>query len=60
MIFSHIKTKFSEEENAKCCFKCYMYDECENRNECCSECDYYSNGECFYSEVAPYEELIEE
>ncbi len=44
----------------KCCTHCYMFDECENRNECCSECDYYSNGECFYSEVAPYEELIEE
>jgi len=46
----------------KCCSKCYMYDECENRNECCQECDYYSNGGgvCLYSEVAPYEELTEE
>ena len=41
----------------RCCSNCYMYDECENRNECCSECDYYSGGECLYSEVEPYEEL---
>ena len=44
----------------KCCPKCYMYDECENRNKCCPECDYYSNGDCLYSEVASHEELIEE
>jgi len=43
----------------KCCTQCYMYDECENRNGCCPECDYYSNGECLYS-VEPYEEIGEE
>jgi hypothetical protein len=44
----------------KCCSNCYIYDACENRNECCQECDYYSGGECLYSEVEPYEELAEE
>lgn len=44
----------------KCCTHCYMFDECENRNECCPECDYYSNSGCIYSEVAPYEELVAE
>jgi len=39
-----------------------MYGECENKNECCSECDYYSDGECIYAEEEErvYEELEEE
>jgi len=46
----------------KCCSKCYMYEECENKNECCSECDYYSDGECLYieGEEKVYESLEEE
>jgi len=46
----------------KCCPKCYMYYECENRNECCSECDFYLGGECLYAEQDEklYEELEEE
>ena len=43
----------------KCCPKCYMYDECDHQNGCCSECDYYSNGECIYSEMESYEEFEE-
>jgi len=34
-----------------------MFDECENKNECCAECDYFSDGTCLYAEE---EELIEE
>jgi len=45
---------------ANCCPKCWQYYGCENRNECCLECDYYANGECIHSEVEPYEELEEE
>jgi hypothetical protein len=39
-----------------------MYEECENKNECCSECDYYSDGECLYVEEEEkiYESLEEE
>ena len=42
----------------KCCSKCYMFSDCEDRNECCLECDYFSNGKCFYAEEE--EELREE
>jgi len=41
----------------KCCSKCYMYDDCENKNECCAECDYYSDGGCLYEEE---EKIFEE
>jgi hypothetical protein len=39
-----------------------MYEECENKNECCSECDYCSGGECLYAEGEEkvYEVLEEE
>jgi hypothetical protein len=37
-----------------------MFDECENRNECCQECDYYSAGECLYVEEEEFYGLEEE
>jgi len=42
---------------SRCCIKCYMFDECENKIECCAECDYFSDGTCLYAEE---EELVEE
>ncbi len=44
----------------KCCTKCYMFDECDNKNECCSECDYYSDAKCLYAEEGEFEEREEE
>lgn len=45
----------------KCCVRCYMFDECANKNECCPECDYYSNGKCIHAtEVEFHEELEDE
>lgn len=41
----------------RCCIKCYMFDECENKIECCAECDYFSDGTCLYAEE---EEFVEE
>jgi len=41
----------------RCCIKCYMFDECENKNECCAECDYFSDGTCLYAEE---EDIVEE
>lgn len=40
----------------KCCFRCYMHEECGNRNECCPGCDFFSHNECLLAE----EELVEE
>lgn len=34
----------------RCCTKCHMFDECDNKNECCPECDYYSSGTCLLEE----------
>jgi len=30
----------------KCCSSCYLFEDCENRDGCCEECDFYSNGDC--------------
>jgi hypothetical protein len=45
---------------SKCCSKCPLFDECEYRDGCCPECDFYSNGGCLFSTDEPYEDLIDE
>jgi hypothetical protein len=30
----------------KCCPNCYLYEECDRRGECCTECDFFENGTC--------------
>jgi hypothetical protein len=42
----------------KCCSKCYMHEGCENKNECCSECDYFSDDGCLY--VEEEEKILDE
>jgi len=37
-----------------------MYYECETRNECCPECDFYSEYECLYEDEEIYDEDIED
>lgn len=38
----------------RCCPSCYLYEDCEKRNECCEECDFYSRGRCMLSEKDAY------
>jgi hypothetical protein len=58
--------RFSSHENSggkqmrKCCSKCPMFNECEYKNGCCPECDFYSDGECLFGEEEPFEDLIGE
>lgn len=42
-----------------CCSNCWMYSECDQRNECCPECDYYSGGACLIEEdYEDFEEIL--
>ena len=29
---------------SKCCSRCWMYDECTDKGECCDKCDHYVEG----------------
>lgn len=33
----------------RCCPKCYLFEGCENQDECCEECDFYADGDCALS-----------
>jgi hypothetical protein len=39
-----------------CCPRCYLYYECDRRDVCCRECEYYAGDECLLSEEYPEHE----
>ncbi|MEM1689440.1 MAG: hypothetical protein QXX33_00440 [Candidatus Hadarchaeales archaeon] len=30
----------------RCCPNCYLFEECDQKGECCEECDFFENGRC--------------
>lgn len=38
----------------RCCPSCYLYEDCEERGECCEECDFYNKGKCMLKEKEAY------